>query len=204
MTVTLSKPVLACLIIIAVLAVGLALYYSAIMRPGGAPLIPEELDELVKGKPQSITVSSPAFPNGGSIPAKYTCDGDDVSPEIRISGVPQNAQTLMLIMYDPDAPGGTFYHWALYNIPPDTTAIPEGLPKAPATKYGLQALNSFGGMGYGGPCPPWGHAPHRYVILILALDTMLSTPPEITIAQLIQAAKGHVIAYGIYMGTYSR
>lgn len=162
------------------------------------------LEEAVNGKPMVIKVSSPAFSFGGEIPQRYTCDGEDYSPPIRIDGVPVNARSLVLIMYDPDAPKGTFYHWIMYNIPPKNITLPENIPAKPETPYGLQGVNDFGVVGYKGPCPPPGLGKHRYYILVMALDTILDLKPGASKEEVINALKDHVIAYGYYMGVYGR
>lgn len=185
---------------LAVLA-GVAAYMLS--RPGHEAL-PSPIKGLVVGKPETIRVWSPVFGNGSRIPTRYTCDGRDASIPLRIEGVPGNARSLLLIMYDPDAPGGTFYHWILYNIPPNTTELPEGLPRAPSTMYGLQGVNDFGRIGYGGPCPPIGGGSHRYFIIVLALDKALDLPPGAKLGDVVGEAWNHVVAYGLYMGTYSR
>ncbi len=199
-----KRSVLVALAVVVIIVVVAAVYLYQRPPGEGAGVLPSEIRELVGDAPESLGVVVEAFPEGEFIPKAYTCDGADRSPAIRVSNVPEDAVSLMIIMYDPDAPGGVFYHWALYNIPPSLREIPEGLPKAPATDYGLQALNDFGRMGYSGPCPPGGHGAHRYVFIVLALDEMLLTPPQITIRQLISVAKGHVTAYGMYMGRYAR
>jgi Raf kinase inhibitor-like YbhB/YbcL family protein len=110
------------------------------------------------GAAATIRVYSPAYGNGSAIPAQYTCDGADISPPLAWSGVPQGAKSLLVEMVDPDAPGGEFIHWVIYNISPNSTGLPQGVPPAAATAYGLQAVNDFGEVGYGGPCPPPGQA----------------------------------------------
>jgi Raf kinase inhibitor-like YbhB/YbcL family protein len=109
-----------------------------------------------------ITLASPAFGNNQSIPAKYTCTGQNVSPPLQWNGIPANAKTLELTVDDPDAPGGHFTHWQLAEIPATTTAIPEG------GHAGAEGTNGFGNQGYGGPCPPSGE--HRYVFTLKARD----------------------------------
>ncbi len=152
----------------------------------------------------SLRVESKAFTNGSRIPGKYTCVGEDVSIPITIGNTPPNTKSLLLIMYDPDAPYHVFYHWILYNIPASTIEIPEGLEKTGETEYGLQGVNDFGKVGYGGPCPSPGHGVHRYVVLVLALDKELDLDTKASLDQVISQASGHVIAYGYIIGTYSR
>ena len=111
----------------------------------------------------SMKITSSAFQEGGNIPSKFTCDGSDTSPPLQISGVPSKAKSLVLIADDPDAPGGPFTHWLVWNIPPQTNSIAE----ASAPK-GVHGTNDFGKLGYGGPCPPPGA--HRYPFKIFAVD----------------------------------
>jgi len=147
---------------------------------------------------------SPAFAYGQTIPRKYTCDGEDVSPPLRIEGVPSGAAALVLIVEDPDAPKRNFTHWVLYNIPPNVTELPEGVPKAEETPYGLQGVNDFGRVGWGGPCPPRGHGTHRYFFRLYALSRRLDLPPRATKDAVRSAMQGLVIAEAEYMGTYAR
>lgn len=150
-----------------------------------------------------IKVSSPAFRDGDFIPSRYTCDGEDISPEIRIEGVPANAKSLVLINDDPDAPMGTWDHWILYNIPPTTTVIPEGIKPEKTFPNGMKhGVNSWGRVGYGGPCPPSGI--HRYYFKVYALDIVLDLPPGATKSKLLKSMEGHVVAEGKLMGKYTR
>ncbi len=136
------------------------------------------------GTPHGMTLASPAFPNNGSIPAKYTCDGANVSPPLTISGIPAGTKSLALTVDDPDAPGGAFTHWLTWNIAPSTTTIGEG------QRIGTEELNGFSKPGYGGPCPPSGL--HHYVFTLYAMAD--AAPP----------AKGKVVAQTQLIGTYAR
>ncbi|AET31745.1 YbhB/YbcL family Raf kinase inhibitor-like protein [Pyrobaculum ferrireducens] len=153
--------------------------------------------------PLKIYIESPAFANGTRIPPQYTCDGADASPPLRWSGVPPGAKSLMIVVVDPDAPRGPFTHWVIYNIDPNTTELPPNLEKTPTTRYGHQAMNDFGKVGYGGPCPPPG-PPHRYIFTIYALDTKLRTPPGSPHQDVIREATPHIIAAGQLVGLYRR
>ncbi len=167
-------------------------------------LLPDPIYDLVKNKPGRIIVRVDSFTNGSRIPDKYSYKGGDISPSIRITNIPSNTKSLILIMYDPDAPRRVFYHWLLYNIPyhgGKTIIINEGVPKKLIVKYGLQGRNDFGKIGYDGPYPPPGTS-HRYVFIILALDKMLPLGPGNTVPDILIEAKGHVIDYGIYYGYY--
>jgi Raf kinase inhibitor-like YbhB/YbcL family protein len=144
-----------------------------------------------------MKITSSAFQDGGNIPSKFTCDGSDTSPPMQITGVPAGAKTLVLIADDPDAPGGLFTHWLVWNIPPQTNSIAE----ASAPK-GVHGTNDFGKSGYGGPCPPSGK--HRYSFKVFALDRELALPSGAKRGQVDAAMKGHVIAQGELMGRYAR
>ncbi|MBM3285482.1 MAG: YbhB/YbcL family Raf kinase inhibitor-like protein [Candidatus Aminicenantes bacterium] len=150
-----------------------------------------------------IKVTSTAFEEGGMIPRKYTCDGEDVSPPLAWTGLPEGAKTLALISDDPDAPMGTWVHWVLFNLPATEKGLPEAVPPDKELKNGAkQGRNDFRRIGYGGPCPPGGT--HRYFFKIYALDTVLNLPAGATKADLLKAMEGHVLAQGQLMGKYRR
>ena len=144
-----------------------------------------------------IKVTSPAFDEGGMIPEKYTCDGEDMSPALSWSSVPEGTKTLALISDDPDAPMGTWVHWLIWNIPPNIT----GFSKGENITY-PQGKNDFGKLDYGGPCPPSGT--HRYFFKLYALDTMLELKEGVNKKQLESAMSGHIIEETQLMGTYER
>lgn len=151
----------------------------------------------------SIQLTSSAFTEGKPIPAKYTCDGDDISPPLKWSNTPSGTRSLALISDDPDAPVGTWVHWVLYNLPPTVTELPENTPTTESIPNGAkQGINDFKRFGYGGPCPPSGT--HRYYFKIYALDTELKLKARPTKSDLLQAMQGHVLAEGQLMGTYRR
>lgn len=143
-----------------------------------------------------MKITSPAFPENGNIPQKFTCGGADTNPTLRFEQVPANAKSLVLIVDDPDAPGGLFTHWLVWNIDPKTTEIAE----ANAPK-GAQGKNDFGKAAYGGPCPPSGT--HRYFFKVFALDRELNLPAGSKRAQVDAAMRGHVVAQGELMGRYA-
>lgn len=152
----------------------------------------------------TIQLTSPAFTAGTPIPVQYTCDGQDLSPPLRWSNVPAEAKSLALIADDPDAPMGTWVHWVLYNLPPGTAELPEGLSTSETLPNGAkQGMNDFRRLGYGGPCPPRGN-PHRYFFKLYALDTELSLKSGATKKDLVRAMEGHTLAEGQLMGTYKR
>lgn len=152
---------------------------------------------------QAFMLVSSAFANGDSIPVLFTCDGDDVSPPLVFAGVPEGTLSLALICDDPDAPGGTWTHWVLFNIPAATESLPSAVPADARLSDGsLQGLNSWGRTGYGGPCPPSGT--HRYSFRVYALDCILELPSRVRADQVVRAMEGHVILSAELMGTYSR
>jgi hypothetical protein len=152
----------------------------------------------------SFAVRSTAFPNGGTIAARYTCDGANLSPALNWDGVPPEAQSLALIADDPDAPAGTWTHWLLWNIPARATLLAENAPKVELLDNGArQGTNDFNRIGYGGPCPPPGN-PHRYFFRLYALDARLDLKPGASRIQLELAMKPHLIADTQWMGTYKR
>ena len=151
-----------------------------------------------------IQITSSAFSEGGPIPKKYTCDAEDASPPLAWSGVPAGAKSLALIADDPDAPMGTWVHWVIFNLPPTLTGLSEGITKASQVGGGaIQGNNDFRRIGYGGPCPPRGKQ-HRYFFKLYALDTSLALKAGSSKADLEKAMRGHVLAQGQLMGTYSR
>ena len=151
-----------------------------------------------------MMITSSAFTDSASIPSKYTCDGQDVSPPLAWSGVPDNARTLALIMDDPDAPNGTWTHWVIWNIPNTASSLPEGVSKtASVSGGGMQGQNSWPKTGYGGPCPPPGKA-HRYNFTLFALDTTLSIPDKSNAAALRAAMNGHILAQAKTIGMYAK
>lgn len=143
----------------------------------------------------TINVRSIAFAHGGHIPARFTCEGDNISPALEIGDLPENAKSVALIMEDPDAPRGTFTHWLLWNIRPGE-AISEN------NNAGTSGTNSFGKRGYGGPCPPSGV--HRYFFKVYALDVELQIDPGSGKQALNEAMQGHIIAEGALMGLYQK
>jgi Raf kinase inhibitor-like YbhB/YbcL family protein len=156
-----------------------------------------------RGAEMSIDFVSPAFEEGGAIPARYTCDGLDVSPPLSWGSVPDGTRSLALIADDPDAPRGTFVHWVLYNLPPDTRRLPEDVPNRETLPSGAaQGVNGAGSVGYMGPCPPSGT--HRYFFKVYALDTGLNLGAGATKEDLVSVMEGHILAEGRLVGTYRR
>jgi len=158
---------------------------------------------IAEVKAMDLEVRSNAFKYGGYIPSKYTCDGDNVSPQLSWSKGPNGTKSYAIIADDPDAPMGTWVHWVIYNIPENITSLPEALSDDKQLDFGaLQGKNDFRRIGYGGPCPPGGT--HRYYFKVYALDTVLDVDPGLTKRQLLKAMEGHILAKGELMGKYSR
>jgi hypothetical protein len=154
-----------------------------------------------------LTITSTAFEHEGKIPRHYTCEGDDVSPPLAWSGVPDDARSLVLIVDDPDAPDPanprtTWVHWVLYDIPVTAEGLPEGVAPSALPPGTREGLNDWKRTGYGGPCPPIGR--HRYFHKLYALDTELGDLGRATKAGVENAMKGHVVAEAVLMGTYQK
>ncbi|HTO87326.1 MAG TPA: YbhB/YbcL family Raf kinase inhibitor-like protein [Thermoanaerobaculia bacterium] len=158
---------------------------------------------MTDGKKSGLRLRSEVFGQGEPIPARYTADGEDVSPPLSWSAVPPESKSLVLTCEDPDAPRGTWIHWVVYDIPPSVSELPEGVPpRETLPTGGTHGKNDFGRLGYGGPAPPSGT--HRYFFRLEALDRTVSLPPGASLAQVRRASEGHVLARGELMGTYSR
>ena len=151
----------------------------------------------------ALSISSPAFKNGASIPAVYTCISKNISPTLAWSGQPAATKSFALIMDDPDASGGTWVHWVIYNIPASARGLQEAVPtKARLTDGSLNGINSSGNLGYDGPCPPGGT--HRYFFKLYALDTMLTLPSGENKQKLLSTMQDHILAQGELTGTFSK
>ena len=165
---------------------------------------PEEEVEEAPSEEIEMEITSTAFQAGETIPTRYSCDGQDISPALSWSGVPEGTQSFALILDDPDAPGGTFTHWVIFNIPAETLELEEARPTSPQLPNGaLQGRNSFGAIGYGGPCPPQGTL-HHYHFVIYALDETLDLTAGASKAQVLNAMQGHILAQAEIIGTYQR
>lgn len=143
-----------------------------------------------------------AFAEGAPIPKLHTCDGADLSPALEWQGAPEGTRSFVLIVDDPDAPSGVWNHWLLYDLPAEEQSLPQGwTPGEP----GRSGTNDFGRQGYGGPCPPKGHGPHRYFFKLYALDVdSLGLPAGARRAEIDKAMSGHILAEAQYFGTYER
>lgn len=154
-----------------------------------------------------LTLASASFRHNDLIPFRHTCDGHDLSPQLSWEGVPANAQSLVLIVDDPDAPDPeapkmTWVHWVLYNMPPHAHELPEGVPVGKLPPGTLQGMNDWKRTGYGGPCPPVGK--HRYFHKLFALDVRLPELKNADKATLEGAMQGHILAHAELIGLYQR
>ncbi|MFQ5775713.1 MAG: YbhB/YbcL family Raf kinase inhibitor-like protein [Kiloniellaceae bacterium] len=153
----------------------------------------------------TFQLSSTAFADGERIPTRYTCEGEDVSPPLAWSGAPEGTRSYALLCDDPDAPGGTWHHWALFDIPAETASLPEAYATDPQVGSTRQAVTDFRRTGYGGPCPPPGHGVHHYHFRVLALAVeRLEVAPNPRCPDVAAAARPHVLAEARLVGTYSR
>ena len=151
----------------------------------------------------AVEIKSSSFNQGDMIPARYTCDGQNISPSLQWNGAPENTKSFALIADDPDAPAGTWVHWVMYDIPATVNSLPENVPKSEEVSgLGKNGKNTSRHFGYDGPCPPGGT--HRYYFKLYALDAMLNLKPGTTKEELLKAMKGHVLAEAQVMGRYKR
>ena len=150
-----------------------------------------------------IKLESTAFTEGGIMPVKYTGEGENISPQLEWSGVPENTKSIAIICDDPDAPIGTWVHWVIFNISPNEKILREAIPAEKTLSSGaIQGINSSRKIGYEGPYPPSGT--HRYFFKVYALDAMLNLKPGVTKADLLKAMEGRILGQGELMGRYSR
>lgn len=160
-----------------------------------------------KDTESTLQMSSSAFGDGGTIPAKYTFDGADVSPPLSISGVPDTAESLVLVVDDPDAPNPPFTHWLLWNVPTDASAIPEGITQSRTVAElngAKQGTNSFGELGYRGPRPPKGDGPYTYRFTLSAVETPLNVQAGARRGQVTQGLRDNLVATARITGEYER
>lgn len=144
---------------------------------------------------EKLKVQSTAFSNGGQIPSRYTCEGENINPPIEINDLPENTRSVAMIVEDPDAPRGVYDHWIVWNIPPNEIIREDSRP-------GISGINSFGNTGYGGPCPPSGS--HRYFFKVYALDEELDIESGSDKKRLKEAMKDHILGSGELMGHYQK
>ncbi len=194
---TLSKTFIAPFIIVLVFAVGWPFAHSH----AAADRQPTTQDAL-KQSADTLQLSSASFEADAAIPAKYTCDGEDVSPALLWNIPPPATRSFALVVDDPDAPNGTVVHWVIYDIPADSHGLQEGVPKDKKLRDGtLQGRNSHGKIGYSGPCPPHG-AVHHYFFKLYALDEVTNLKPKATKPELEQAMKGHILGKAQLIGRF--
>ena len=168
----------------------------------GVLAFPPIAQNQTAGRAMEIKIA--AFRNGAEIPRKHACDGADVSPPLSWDNVPAAAKSLALIADDPDAPGGTWVHWVIYDLPPATKELAESVAATETLPNGAkQGVNDFKKTGYGGPCPPPGPT-HRYFFKLYALDVETQLKPKAAKQQLLDAMKGHILAEAQLMGRYKR
>lgn len=147
-----------------------------------------------------LAITSPAFTHGSAVPERHTAEGDDISPPLEWTDVPDGTRQLALVCHDPDAPlTDGFTHWVAYGIPPDASGLPEG-----ASGQHVEGGNDFGKEGYGGPAPPPGHGTHHYFFHLYALDSELDAGPGLTRAELLQRIDDHIIEQARIVGTFER
>jgi Raf kinase inhibitor-like YbhB/YbcL family protein len=157
-----------------------------------------------EAKMSELKISSSSFANEETIPNKYTCEGEDISPQIGWEELPEGVKSLALICDDPDAPGGDFVHWVIFNISPEIDSLPEDLLPADTLDFGaIQGMTDFRRVGYGGPCPPRGVV-HHYHFKLYGLDKMLEAEKNITKSALLKKMEGHVVARGEIVGLFKR
>jgi Raf kinase inhibitor-like YbhB/YbcL family protein len=161
-----------------------------------------QINTKIKGG-KTMEIKSSSFNHEGMIPAKYTCDGQNVSPPLAWSGAPEKTKGFALICDDPDAPAGTWVHWVIFDIPASVNSLPEKFPRQEEIAgMGKSGKNTSGHYGYDGPCPPGGT--HRYYFKLYALDTLLNLSAGLSKEDLLKAMKGHVLAEAQLMGRYKR
>ncbi|MFQ5942571.1 MAG: YbhB/YbcL family Raf kinase inhibitor-like protein [Anaerolineales bacterium] len=172
---------------------------APVVEPEATPTEVEDLplEEL------EFRLTSAAYQQAEAIPALHSCDGENISPRLTWTNPPSEPQSFALIFDDPDAPGGTWVHWVLFNLPPAARSLPEAIDPDPMLANGaLHGSNSWNSIGYGGPCPPSGE--HRYFLKLYALDVVLDLEVGATKEQVLEAMEGHILAQTELMGTYSR
>ncbi len=152
-----------------------------------------------------MELTSNSFRNGGPIPQRFTCDGGDLSPSLRWNDVPPGTHSFAVLCDDPDAPSGTWHHWAIYDIPAGHNSLPEGAGRPGGEGGPQQAINDFGRPGYGGPCPPHRHGPHRYHFRLLALSVeQLPLRKGSSCRDAEREARKHLISEAVLVGVYER
>jgi Raf kinase inhibitor-like YbhB/YbcL family protein len=187
-------------VLLILVLIALAIFFASC---GGEDLAPKEFDPA-SSVLAVIEFSSPAFDGGDAIPEQYTCDGDDLSPPLRWSGVPAGTRSIAIVLDDPDAPGHIFRHWSLYDMPSATRSLKEAQPTTGELQNSTrQSRNDFYEIGYRGPCPPQGEE-HEYLFFIYALSEPLKLGGDAVPATVSDAIRGRVLGTGSFSGMYAR
>jgi Raf kinase inhibitor-like YbhB/YbcL family protein len=160
----------------------------------------EGMGSVTRQTPKTVEVTSPVIQEGHAFPRQYTCQGADTSPPLDVRRLPPETEAIALVLDDPDAPNGTWLHWMFWDLPAETTTIPEGADIAGLG--GTEGNNDFGNRGYGGPCPPGGT--HEYHVKVYALDRRLDLDEGASLQELTQAMDGHTLAWGQMTATYTK
>jgi Raf kinase inhibitor-like YbhB/YbcL family protein len=182
-----------------VLTSSIFFFYCACGRPEN-----KDKKENKEVKMSELKIISSSFKNGEIMPSKYTCEGEDISPQIGWGELPEGVKSLALVCNDPDAHGGDFVHWVIFNIPTEIDSLPEGLAPVDTLDFGaIQGMTDFGSVGYGGPCPPRGSV-HHYHFKLYGLDKMLEVGENVTKDVLLKEIEGHVVAKGEIVGLFKR
>jgi len=189
------------IIIVAIYIVQQSIIKPSIEQSSMEDIYPPRIHELIKDKPLNLNITIPSFQNNSYIPVKYTCDGENILPDIIVENISSRTVSITIIIYDPDAPKKPFYHWIIYDVKVNGSKIV--LTHGNASTSGYIIRNDFGDKSYGGPCPPPGDKPHRYVFLVLGLDTFINKVIDDYNA-LFEEIKDHVVEYGVYIGYYKR
>ncbi len=166
-------------------------------------IVPKEQNTKPEGSKTEMKISSLSFKEGEIIPSVFTCDGENISPQLSWTGSPVNTKSFALISDDPDAPSGDWVHWVIYNIPSSVSELPKNIPKNKTLGNGTkQGMNDFRKIGYDGPCPPGGT--HRYYFKLYALDYLMDKDEGLTKKELLSAMEGHILSEAQLMGKYKR
>ena len=188
-----------------IITVAGTLLFAIIFSSCRQPNVPEVTTKRNSGGPgkTAVKLHSPVFQDGGLIPSRYTCDGANVSPPLQWSDVPPNTKSIAIIVDDPDAPGKTWVHWVLYDLPASQNQVGESVKLNPSdTSAGKVGVNDFGQLAYGGPCPPQGT--HRYFFKIYALEVETALKNGSTKDEVERAMQGHILGQGELMAKYQR
>jgi Raf kinase inhibitor-like YbhB/YbcL family protein len=186
--------------VLIILCVSFFIFACQNKNPGNPPKVDTQ---KIERNTSDMKITSSAFEEGGMIAAKYTCDGQNISPPLSWSDVPAGTVSIALICDDPDAPAGDWVHWVIFNMSPKTNELKENIPSGKILDNGaVQGINDFRKNNYGGPCPPGGT--HRYFFKLYALDIKLDADPDMTKAKILKAINGHVLAEAQLIGKYKR